>query len=182
MNACTNEYPHKTGEYVSYKNNGICKIVDIVTKEFAGMDSKTYYELQMVFDQGNVLYIPVDAENLVQEMRHVLSAQEIEDVIVQSEQYQDMWIDDGKARAAQYEEILAEGDRSRILWIIKTLSAHRKQTEQNKKKMYAADAKVLASAEKIIKEEFAFTLGIDREQVIPYIIDQLRQSDTASSI
>ena len=111
MNACTNEYPHKTGEYVSYKNNGICKIVDIVTKEFAGMDSKTYYELQMVFDQGNVLYIPVDAENLVQEMRHVLSAQEIEDVIVQSEQYQDMWIDDGKARAAQYEEILAEGDR-----------------------------------------------------------------------
>ena len=55
-------------------------------------------------------------------------------------------------------------------------------TEQNKKKMYAADAKVLASAEKIIKEEFAFTLGIDREQVIPYIIDQLRQSDTASSI
>ena len=89
MNTCTNEYPHKTGEYVSYKNNGICKIKDIVTKEFAGMDSKTYYELQMVFDRGNVLYIPVDAKNLVQEMRHVLSAQEIEDVITRSIQCQD---------------------------------------------------------------------------------------------
>ncbi len=180
MNARTEEYPHKAGEYVSYKNNGICKIVDIVTKEFAGLNPKTYYEMQTVFDQGNVLYIPVDADNLVQEMRHVLSAEEIGDVIAKSEQYQDLWIDDGKARAAQYEEILEEGDRSRILWVIKTLSIHRKQAEENKKKMYAADAKILASAEKIITEEFAFALGIEREQVIPYIIDQLQDMGYAA--
>ena len=179
IDACKGEYPHRVGEYVCYKNNGICKIVDIVTREFAGMEPKTYYEMEMVFDNHTVLYVPVDSPALERGMRHVLSPQEIHSVIADSEQYQDLWIEDEKARTAKYEALLEEGDRGRILWLVKTLSLHKIEAEQNKKKLHAADTKILETAEKIIKEEFAFALGIEKEQVIPYILDQLQNRGTA---
>lgn len=172
MNPSENEYLFKTGDYVSYKKNGICRITDIVTREFAGMEPKIYYEMEVVFDSHTVLYVPVGS-SAEQSMRHVLTAQEIHDVILDSEQYQDAWIEDGKIRAVQYEAMLEEGNCSRILWIMKMLSFHRAQAEKNNKKVYAADARILAEAEKIITEEFAFVLKIEKEQVIPYIIDHL---------
>lgn len=173
MNSCENGYLFQAGEYVSYKKNGICKIADIVMREFAGMVPKPYYEMEMVFDNHTVIYVPVGSP-AEQSMRRVLTAEEVHAVILESEQYQDPWIEDGKARAAQYDAMLEEGTCSRILWIIKMLMFHRAQVERENKKIYAADVRILEAAEKIITEEFAFALKIEKEQVIPYIIDYLQ--------
>ncbi len=179
MNPCKNEYLFQAGEYVSYKKNGICKITDVVTKEFAGMDPKPYYEMEVVYDNHTVLYVPVGSP-AEQSMRRVLTAEEVHAVILESEQYQDPWIENGKARAAQFEAMLEEGTRSRILWIIKMLTFHRAQAERENKKVYAADVRILETAEKIITEEFSFALKIEKEQVIPYIIDHLQSIKQAA--
>ncbi len=179
MNSCENGYLFKAGEYVSYKKNGICKIADIVTREFVGMDPKPYYEMEVVFDNHTVLYVPVGSP-AEQSMRRVLTAEEVHAVILESEQYQDPWIEDGKARAAQFEAMLEEGTRSTILWIMKMLTFHRAQAERENKKVYAADVRILETAEKIITEEFSFALKIEKEQVVPYIIDHLQSIKQAA--
>lgn len=179
MNLDKEGYPHRIGECVCYKNSGICRITDIVTREFAGMEPRVYYEMEPVFDRHTLLYVPTDSTALEQSMRRVLAPQEIQGVIEASQQYQDLWIEDEKVRASEYETLLEEGDCSRILWLVKILSVHKREAEQNKKKLHAADTKILETAEKMIEEEFAFALGIEKDQVIPYILEQLQEKGTA---
>lgn len=46
--------------------------------------------------------------------------------------------------------------------------------EQKKRSFYASDKRILTAAEKVITEEFDFVLGIEPEEVIPYMIQKLR--------
>ena len=55
------------------------------------------------------------------------------------------------------------------LKLFKQLSEHKAAIEKMRKKLYASDARILASAEKAVTEEFAFSLGIQRSEVLPYI-------------
>ena len=55
---------------------------------------------------------------------------------------------------------------------MKELSLYRISAEKEKKKFYVSDAKLLAAAEKAIFEEFAYVLGIERDEVIPYIMNK----------
>ena len=77
-----------------------------------------------------------------------------------------------KKRSAVYGDIISEGDPGKILRLVKELSLYRISAEKEKKKFYASDAKLLAAAEKAIFEEFAYVLGIERDEVIPYIMNK----------
>lgn len=164
---------HEAGDFVTYRQNGICKINKRVRQSFGGMGEREYFELSPVYDAKTVIFVPVDSYELTGEMCHILNADEINDIISRSEEGEGEWISDTKQRAEAFGEILRGNDRAKILWIIKVLSLYKRELEENKKKLYASDAKLLAAAQKAITEEFAFVLGIQREEVIPYIINKI---------
>jgi len=164
---------HAAGDFVTYRQNGICKITRTVKQNFGGMGEKEYYELSPVYDAKSVIFVPTDSQALVSEMRHVLSREEIDAVICNSEHETLEWVEDTKERAQAFGEILSGGDRQRILWVIKVLSLYKKELEEKKRKLYATDAKILSAAEKTITEEFAFVLGIGRDEVLTYILERL---------
>lgn len=164
---------HSIGDFVTYKQNGICMISAIVKRDFAGMGEKEYYELRPVYDEKTVLFIPKDFGTLTDTMRHILTKDEIDKIIDETEMNDIVWVEDSKERAKIFEDIISKGDRRRILGIIKTLSLHKTELERKQKKMYASDGKILALAEKIITEEFSFVLKIDRSDVIDYINEKL---------
>ena len=163
---------HKTNECVMYKNYGICRITDIRSERFGDGDLRDYYVLRSVSDEHCVVYIPTDSE-LTLRMRHVLSKDEIDYIIDNSSRQTGLWVNDGKLRAARFMQIILNGDRAEILWIIKALSIYRNELAQSKKHLCAGDERVLAAAEKAITDEFSFVLGIDRSAVIPYIVGRL---------
>jgi len=165
---------HAVGDFVTYRQNGICKIKRTVKQNFAGMGEREYFELAPVYDEKSVIFVPVDSEPLKAGMRHILSRDEIDAIISQSEADSEEWISDPKARAQAFGEIVSGDDRARILRVIKLLYRHKIELEEKKKKLYAGDAKILAAAEKAIIEEFSFVLGIKRDEVIPYIKDRLK--------
>lgn len=168
---------HNIGDHVMYRQNGICKITDIRNENFAGMGARTYYILVSEYNKDAKTYVPVDSEELTSQMRHVLSEKEINDIITSSDdEKRNSWIDDDKLRAERFEEILACGDRAQILWLVKVLSIHKEEVEQKKKKFYVRDEKILTAAEKAITEEFAYVLGIDKQDVIPYILKKLKKT------
>ena len=48
------------GEYVVYGNLGVCRVNDLVTRQFEGLDAAhPYYVLEPVY-QGGTLYAPAD--------------------------------------------------------------------------------------------------------------------------
>lgn len=168
------ECKHKIGEYVVYKNSGICKITDIRNERFPKMKDRLYYICSPVYDEGALVYIPADSAEAEQKMRRILTAPEIDSIISAAENIDAQLTEDSKERTAFYEQKLLNGDRAEILWLIKRLTSEKLEREKQKKKLYAADARILATAEKIITEEFAFTLGINKNEVIPYIIERVK--------
>jgi len=164
---------HKAGDFVSYKQNGICKIKGIFKGEFAFLGEKQYYELSPIYDPKTVIFVPLDSPELLSGMQHILSKDEIDSIIKESESKESLWIDDQKERAKAFQNILMGKDRAKILWIVKNLSLYKIKLEEEKKKLYASDARILEAAQKAITEEFAFVLGIKREEVVPYIIEKL---------
>ena len=108
-------------------------------------------------------------------MQHVLSSAEIDEIIGTSLNEEMLWISDNKERTRSYTEILTEGNSAKILSMIKTLLNKKRELLENNKKLSANDLKILSSAQKMITEEFAFVLGIEKDKVEEYIVNKLNK-------
>lgn len=160
------------GDHVMYRQNGICRVDDIRTESFSGTESQ-YYVLQSVSDEHMKIYVPTKPGPLLERMRPLLTKEEIQAVITRSDEIDEAFLADGKARAEKFSEILHSGDSAGILWVVKILSLYKEKLAEEKRKFYASDKRVLAAAEKLIKEEFSFVLNIPDDEVIPYILAHL---------
>lgn len=162
------------GEYVVYHTQGICKVSAIVEREICGK-TEEYFELHPVYDESVCLFLPVKNSNITDKMRKVITKEEIDDVIKDSTAETDIWIENDNRRREKYREIIAEGDRKQLIRLIRTLYNRRKSLQGTTKKLHVADERVMKEAEKILHEEFAFVLGIEPAQVVPYIIKKIEK-------
>ncbi len=164
---------HNIGDYVMYRHNGICRISDIKSENFGGMGEKEYYFLTSVFNEKNEVYVPLGSP-LADEMYRLLTAEEIDDIIKMSEEKEENWITDSKERSAFFDSVLKSGNRTQILKVFKLLALRKMELDTQKKKLHANDERILAAAQKLIVEEFAFVLGIPQSEVIPFIVDKIK--------
>ncbi len=165
---------YKIGDNVIYKNNGICRIADIKTMNFTGGD-KLYYVLEPVYSKGSHTYVPTDLQGISASMRPLLEKSQIDSVIRDSLTAELPWHSETKQRAVLLNDVVSTLDRVKILAVFLRLQAYKAELEGNRKKMYASDLKLLMQTEKMIRDEFAFVLGIAREDVIPYVMAQISQ-------
>lgn len=160
------------GQYVMYKNRGICKVTEVKRASFAGLEEREYYVLNSVYDRHLQMLVPADREPEEVGMRRVLSREEIDLAIEKADPGSIEWDPDIKVRYAYFTEILQSGDRIGILSLIMCLYDKKAEMESVKKKLYAKDSQALSLAEHTIREEFAFVLGIDKLKVSEYIMEK----------
>ena len=117
-------------------------------------------------------------------MRPIMTRDEIEQIISESEKTELPWYDDSRTRRDFLSNVIASGDRAKILQVLKQLSLHKIKVEKENHKFYATDEALLTRAIKIITEDFAFALGLEKEQVLPYIlkIAKNKRAETRSFI
>ena len=161
----------KIGSTILYGSQ-VCRVTDIRDCAF-GKTVKNYYVLTPAFDEKNVIYVPSDNEALLAKMRKILSADEIRAIIKNLPEKSTVWIEDDKLRATEYKRIIDSGDREQIMIMIKTLFEKGQEKSASGKKLHALDEALLARAEKMIYEEFSLVLNIKKEDVIPFIAEQI---------
>lgn len=164
------------GEHVVYRNNGIYRICDMRIEKFCGINERTYFVMCSVYDKSSMIFVPTDAKDIVTNMRRILSPSEIDAAISQAESSVNVWVEDVKERAEYFDRLFDSGSCSDILWLYNVLSDHKAETEKNRRKLYASDARILAAAEKIITDEFSFVLGIEKNEVLPYINEKIEKN------
>ncbi len=174
MSLTDNNLKYKIGEYVIYRQIGICQIVDIRKENFDSSIEKTYYVLKSMSDK-TIIYVPVDSQEIELFMRDILTVDKIQSIIDKAETSQNEWVENSKLRANYFEQLLQNGNRSEILWIVKVLSLHKIDVEKSNRKFYVSDERILAKAERLIIDEFAYILGMEKCQVIPYIMSHIKQ-------
>ncbi|MDR3224916.1 MAG: CarD family transcriptional regulator [Clostridiales Family XIII bacterium] len=161
-------------DVVVYAREGLCVITEISEQEI-GDERKEYYKLRHIFDGGATIFIPVSNELLTSKIRPVLSLNEIHEIIrkmpaaepIRLEAYSDT------TRKAEYKELLSNGNIDDVVKLIKTLYMRHRTREHEGKSVFASDKKFMKHAEKLLYEEFAYVLGIEPDQVVPYITEQI---------
>lgn len=161
-------------DMVRYGAHGVCKIEDITEKSFNGATIQ-YYVLRPVYNDTSTIYVPLGNQALTQNMRRVLSETELLALIQTMPQEESLWIENEEMRKTRYQEILAGGNRADLIRMLKALYLHQREQQEKGRRLHMSDDHFFKEAEKMLHEEFALVLGIPREQVLPYILEQLQE-------
>lgn len=162
----------QVNDTVSYAASGICQVLDITTQK-SGKTMVQYYVLRPVYNEGSTIFVPTENEKLVGRMRQVLSRQEVLDLIHGLPETEEIWIDAESDRQSRFKEILQSGDQKRILQIIKSLHHNQRRCQKAGRKFRVSDERMMKTAEGILHEEFAYALGMPKDQVADFIAKEI---------
>lgn len=162
----------KKGDAVIYGSQ--VYIVEGTTQKTIGKVTRDYYALKNAYDEKNTAFIPTDNEKLLSKMRHILSREQILEMISEFPNAKSIWVEDDKERSASFRAILEKGDRREIAQLVKTLFEMKKALSEKGRRLHTADEAIFLRAEKVICEEFALVLNIKPDEVIPFIGEQLK--------
>ena len=168
---------YNKGDFVVYGTNGICKIDDVQKMTFPmEKEEHTYYVLKPKGNSASILFVPEHREELVSKMRYVLKKDEIDNILLGTSESNVKWIDDRNSRNNYFKKILSEGKPEEFLELIRCILERKAILAENGKKLSLADEAILSSAEKLVREEFSFVLGISEDGVTEYIKDKMEQN------
>lgn len=156
------------GEIVLYGSEGVCRISEI-SKIKVGHKREEYYVLHPIHREGATVYVPLNNETLLSKMRRLLTKEEIENLIQQVAAEEPLWIEDSGERKAEYQRILSGTDRLELLRMIRGLYLRRDMLRQRGKYLRGSDEQLLRDAEKILNDELALVLEMERREVPEYI-------------
>lgn len=163
----------KINDTIIYGSHGICTI-DNITEQSFGKEIKKYYLLHPHHNPTSTIYVPMDNEKLISKMRKILSKEEIYELIKLMPDTDTEWIENKTERNEYFRSILSNGNRGEIIKLIKTIYNHGEKLKECGKKLHISDMHFFKEAEKILYDEFALVLDIEYEQVLPFIINQIK--------
>lgn len=163
---------YSKNDIVIYSSYGLCKITEISKQNFGGV-SENYYTLSPVYDEKSTLFVPANNKNLVEKMKPVMSKSEIYGLIESISAEDNVWIDDENKRKEKYKEILSGGNRTEIIKMIRSVYQMKVKRQSEGKKLHVADERFFKDAERLINEEFAYVLDIERGKVVEFITEKI---------
>ncbi len=156
------------GEYIIYRNTGVCQVAEIgVPENFPITEGTLYYFLVPIRGSGTI-YIPINSPVF---MRPVLTREEA-DTLISSipllpelpTQYKDQ-----KALVGTYKALVQTHDCSTLLQLIKSIRKKDSELTQKGKHLGKIDIQYRKQAEEMLCEEFSIALSIPFEEIPSYI-------------
>ncbi len=173
---------YKVNDRIVYGTHGVCEVTAVGRLSMSAADGKRkYYTLRPIYQKDSLIYVPVD--NVKVPMRRVLTKEETDQLMEEIPTLDTIWISNEREREMQYKEAVLSGDCHALVRIIKTLYLRRKSRMESGKKVAAVDERYFRQAEDLLYGELAFVLGMDRDDIAPYISSHIeREQPTVSSV
>lgn len=163
----------QVNDVIIYGAQGVCEIVDIEKKSIGGV-TKAYYVLRPINDQSSTFYAPTDNALVQKKMRRLLTVSQINDLIDSMPDEKNLWIDNVNERKECYRNLLARGDHSALIQMIKTIYAHKKEREAAGKRLHTMDENFFKDAERILYNEFQYVLQLSgKDALMNYILERI---------
>ena len=161
------------GMYIIYGSTGVCRVEEIGPLEQGSAADRMYYTLRPMYQSG-VIYIPVDANVF---MRPVLTKEEVMALIARMPDIQEAPADIRSLRmlADRYEASIRTHDCEDLVQLIKTIYQKGQAVQQTGRQLGQTDQRYFKRAEELLYGEFAVVLGLELEEVRPYLIRTIQQ-------
>ena len=168
----------KTNDIIAYGAEGVCQITG---KEERMIEGKVieYYVLKPVDGRSSTVYIPTGSQTLLEKMRKLPSKKEINALIDSIPQIAPNWIKNDHERKLAYGKVLASGDHTALIMMIKALYLQKKEREANKKQLGVSDDRFMKEAEQRLYNEWQYVLKMSKEELMSHIFARIEKS-TAS--
>ncbi len=155
------------GDLLIYGETGVCRVMDIVEKEFLGV-VQSCYQL-MPFYQSCAIFTPVDNSTVY--MRPIISREEADAIIASIPSIQPLNISAASPRqlTEKYTGIIKLHDCEKLAELAVSIYKKRENMLAQKKKLSAIDERFMKKAEDLLFGELAVVLGIDKTAVSGYI-------------
>ena len=149
---------YRIGQYIIYKNRGICEIENIGKLQFLVNNNKEYYTLRPPFTTCNErFYIPVNTD---MNMRNAITQNEAYQYLEKlkkmevkpSREAKRVWL------TAHYQELLLANDINKQLQLYKEIYQKEKDAVEKGKNLGETDRQFKTKVEQILSEEFAIAL------------------------
>lgn len=163
---------YEINDHIIYSNMNVCKVLDIcIPKGVTG--NKKYYKLQPLYEQGSIVYIPIDNDKVV--MRKVITREEAENLIDSIPLIEGINSNvDEKLMEEEYKKAIKTNDSKEWIKVIKTLYIKNQQRKNNGKKPEKIVGDYLKMAENLFHGELAISLGMPIDMVENYIVERMK--------
>lgn len=151
------------GDLIIYGETGVCRVADIVEKEFPD-GNKRCYKLQPLY-QSCMIFTPADNEAVF--MRPIISREEADALILNVCDVTPTVFNAISPRelSDKYDAIIKLHDCSELVAMTKAIYEKRTRLVAIKKKLPAVDERYMKRAEDLLFGELAAALGIDKASV-----------------
>lgn len=167
---------YQIGDQVVYGVHGVCRVVD---QEERLIDRKrmTYLALEPVGQGGSRYLVPTHNAAAMSKLKHMLSREELEELICSETVRADAWIKDENQRKAVYRELIGSGDRARLMQMVRTIYRHKAAQAAAGKKCHLCDENFLRDAEKLLLGEISIVMEMEPEQAKQYLRAKLKEDN-----
>lgn len=161
---------YQIGDSVIYGAQGVCTVVNIEEK-MIGTTAAQYYVLRPFFQDSSTIFIPKDNQTLTAKLHAVLSKDQLETCILHAGDTKEPWDSNDQSRQAHYSDVLRGSDRNAWFDMLRALTGERRQRMRAKKRLGMTDERQMKDVEKLIHDEVAYVLGLERDDVPKYIAE-----------
>ena len=167
------------GDTVLYGSSGVCRVEGTKQQELYDITME-YLVLKPVYDENSTVFVPIRNKELMSRITPVLSEKQVYEFIDNIQNEKTLWIDDDKQRKQLYQDIINRYDRKQLVQIIKTLYLHKTAQQKKGRKLHQCDEQILRQAEKLLYSEFAVSLNIPIDDILPLITKQIEKTPDCS--
>lgn len=161
----------KIDDYVMYMSKKIYRITNIEKKNFSG-EEKDYFLLKDNL-KNETVYLPLDNELALKNIRHLLTKNEIEEVLNNVSKYSYRWNNAYKERAQLYNDLIKENNLSKLIAMCKEIKSKHQEFKASKKNLPNLDMSFYKGIAQTIQDEFSFVLGIPHDEIEAYIASKI---------
>ncbi len=160
------------GDKVVYGIHGVCSVT--ATEEKV-IDRKklTYLVLEPEERDGSRYLVPTHNASAMAKLRPMLTPETLEELLRSEAVQSCQWIMDENQRKQTYRELIASGNREKLMGMVCALYRHRQSQTAAGRKCHLCDENFLRDAEKLLASETAVVLGLDAMQAKQYIRNAL---------
>ena len=162
----------KVGDVVLYGSDGVCRIEEISERKI-GSEIFSYYVLKPVYDARSTVLVPLQNKKLLDKMAEIISEKELFESINSAKAESLEWTEDDAQRKEIFKGIIDSGCIADVLRALMLLYARRDELDDCGRKLRAADEIILRECEKILYDEFAYVLCMERENVKAFLAEKL---------
>jgi len=151
-----------------YGITGVCEVTDITKDKLVGNIKSDYYVLRPVFENNAIIMTPIDNPKVL--IRPLISQSEADNLIENMPSVEIEWISNDRQRNETFKNQLHTGSCCEWMKIIRAIHKRKTDVTASGKKLRQSDENFMKSAEKLLYEEFSYSLKMPFDDVKPYIL------------